>query len=108
MSIEKNRIIIDTDMRALVDVYLTRREAELQVLQQALEERNFDELSNIGHQLKGSGAAYGFAEYSELGHALEVAAQANDIATAELLVQQLAQYYAGIEIIDADSTNAAV
>ena len=53
-------------MAALRAVYLYRRRAELGDLEQALKNRDFSAIRKAGHNLKGTGAAYGFAEITDL------------------------------------------
>jgi len=72
--------------------YLEHRRAELSGLEQALENGDFAALRKAGHNLKGTGAAYGFAELTEIGRALEAAAKDENAATIEDLLDQIDGY----------------
>lgn len=72
--------------------YLDHRRAELSSLEQALEQRCFAALRKAGHNLKGTGAAYGFAELTEIGRALEAAAKDENAAAIEVLLDQIDGY----------------
>ena len=72
--------------------YITHRAEELDRLGDALERGDWPTLSKIGHNLKGTGGAYGFAELTELGRALEKAAKAADAAAAEALIENIGLY----------------
>ena len=48
--------------------------AKFEALKHAVEQSDFAELVRLGHQLKGSGQSYGFAQVSELGARIEQAA----------------------------------
>jgi chemotaxis protein histidine kinase CheA len=52
----------------------------------------FPALKTAAHNLKGTGAAYGFAELTELGRALESAAKEGDGLRAEILLGRTAFY----------------
>lgn len=72
--------------------YLNRRRDELTALERALETRDFETLRQTGHNLKGTGAAYGFGEFSQLGRALEAAAHAADAAAVDCTLGRVEMY----------------
>lgn len=72
--------------------YLDNRMLELSALTDALRSSDFAALATTGHNLKGTGAAYGFAELTELGKALEIAAKANDSFSVELRLAKIECY----------------
>lgn len=68
--------------------YLERRCAELSNLELALSKGDFAALGKAGHNMKGTGAAYGFGELTRIGAALDTAAKGSDArAVGELLAQ---------------------
>ena len=72
--------------------YLDHRRAESSELDRALKDRDFVALRKAGHNLKGTGAAYGFAELTDIGRALEAAANDDNAAAAEALLDQIESY----------------
>jgi HPt (histidine-containing phosphotransfer) domain-containing protein len=76
----------------LLQRYLNRRQAELRTLNFALSSGDFEQLRRIGHNLLGSGAAYGHDPISRLGAALEVAAEGRDAVKIHLLISDLTAY----------------
>lgn len=48
-----------------------------------------DRIRRLGHQLKGSGAAYGFPRISELGESIESAAENDQWSALKLLIAEL-------------------
>jgi len=72
--------------------YLDRRRAELGDLERWLKNGDFAALGKAGHNLKGTGAAYGFGELSSLGRAIEAAAKATDSAAIGDLLMQIDSY----------------
>jgi histidine phosphotransfer protein HptB len=72
--------------------YMTHRSTEMESLEHALKNGDFPTLQRAGHNLKGTGAAYGFSELSDIGRALEGAAKGRDAAAAEALLDQIESY----------------
>jgi CheY-like chemotaxis protein len=63
--------------------FLQNRRLDLQKMKDALEAKDFDAISRIGHNCKGTGTGYGFPEISSLGSNLECAARALDLKEIE-------------------------
>ena len=57
-----------------------------------MREGNFAAIRKTGHNLKGTGAAYGFAEISDIGRSLEAAAKNGDAGAIEVLLDQIDGY----------------
>lgn len=72
--------------------YLEKRGAELDRLEFALEAGEYETLATSGHNLKGTGAAYGFGELTDLGRALEAAAKSEDEAALSDLLGRMQAY----------------
>ncbi len=61
-------------IKAKIPGYLLKRQEDVQKLKSFLDEKNWDEIKMIGHQLKGNGPTFGFDEIGEIGSQLEEAA----------------------------------
>jgi HPt (histidine-containing phosphotransfer) domain-containing protein len=72
--------------------YMNHRSSEMESLEHALKNGDFPTLQRAGHNLKGTGAAYGFSELSDIGRALEGAAKCKDNATVEAMLDQIESY----------------
>ena len=81
--------IADPFARRLLAKYLRRRQEDLTRLRDALSNDNFEIIERTGHNLFGSGAAYGLEPISEYGAQLENAAQQQDSARISLIVDAL-------------------
>ncbi|MDH3441305.1 MAG: Hpt domain-containing protein [Gammaproteobacteria bacterium] len=81
--------VADPFSRQLVVQYLGRRKADVDRLRQALVAGDYDLIRVTGHNMSGSGAAYGFGQVSEVGAALERAAKAGDTAGIDGLIDRL-------------------
>jgi CheY-like chemotaxis protein/HPt (histidine-containing phosphotransfer) domain-containing protein len=75
--------------------YLDRRRAELSTLELAVREGDFAAIRKAGHNLKGTGAAYGYEEITEIGRSLETAGNDGNASAIEVLLEQI-DWYIGI------------
>ena len=69
---------IEGGIQELVPEYLANKHRELSQLKVLLASGDFTGIRTIGHNLKGSGATYGFPRFTELGAAMQVQAEAAD------------------------------
>lgn len=85
---------IDPFAAELMTEYLAGRQEDIRVLESALtpSDANFHLIGLIGHNLHGSGGAYGFLELSDIGQALENAARNKDKDAAQQAVSSLRQF----------------
>lgn len=90
--------ITDPFARRLLNKYLERRQNDLSRLRGALSDKDFDVIERTGHNLFGSGAAYGLEPVSELGARLEKAAQKRDETEISQLVDALEQFVSQVTI----------
>ena len=81
--------IADPFARRLISQYLKRRQADLKLLRTALADGNYEHIRIAGHNMSGSGGAYGLEKVSDLGAALEEAAAAADDKRIDDLIDQL-------------------
>lgn len=90
--------IEDPVVRSLIPTYLKRRRDDLKAISQALAREDADALSVIGHNLRGSGAAYGLVRISEIGTAIEESARRGEFASLRPLQQALEAYLDNVVI----------
>lgn len=90
--------IADPFARRLLMQYLDRRRADLARLRTALEASDFGCIEISGHNLSGSGAAYGLEPISHLGADLERAAQARQVERIREVLDRLEEFVAGVTV----------
>ena len=83
---------IPPDLADLAEEYLTNRRADAAALREAARTGDFAGARRRGHNMKGSGAGYGFPHVSELGKRIERAADAGDAAAITRWAEALSEY----------------
>ena len=72
--------------------YLARRKDELKEMIRLLAAGDFEHLAVLGHNIKGSGASFGFPEISRIGAALQHSAGQMDTVAAARQLMELGDY----------------
>ena len=90
---------VPPDLKEFVPDFLARRHADVQRLQQALKQGDYDAIRVTGHNMKGSGAGYGFDAITELGGVLEPAAKNGDASAIRRCADELAAYLNDVEVV---------
>jgi HPt (histidine-containing phosphotransfer) domain-containing protein len=80
---ENLEVVVPAILMDLVPKYLENRKAEIHSLGEALAQRDFTAIKNVGHKLKGNAGSYGFTFLSELGLIIEKAAASQDVTALQ-------------------------
>ncbi len=75
--------------RAIVEKFIHRLPEQIDAMQQAIDQQQFDQLSDLAHWLKGSGPNVGFADFGEPASRLEQAANDKDASAANQWMPQI-------------------
>ena len=89
---------VASEISDLVPMFLQRRHRDLQTVTDDIADERFDRIFDVGHKVKGSGAAYGFTKLSELGGRLEHAGQQRDGLAAIRALLQIQRYLESVEV----------
>ncbi len=92
-------IPINRDLENIVPLFLTNRQTDLQTLGHALAHKDFATIQRLGHRMKGDGGGYGFDRISEIGAALEQAAERHDSSALEASCAQLEDFLARVQVV---------
>ncbi len=95
---EAVRVRISPEVESLIPAYLSNRRNDLLALSNALESHDVGVVGAIGHDMKGSGAGYGFSRITEIGRDLEQAAREANLSEIQDLVRTLADYLERLEV----------
>jgi len=99
MSEDKIVVNIDIDLEDLIPGFMENRQTDLQKLEQALEDQDYETLRSIGHNLKGVGGGYGFHDMTAMGAAIEEGAKENKLEIIKENVTKLSHYLSNVEIV---------
>ncbi len=79
-------------MQGIVDKFLPRLEEQLRSMEKALEERDYPELAQLAHWLKGSGGTVGYDVFTDPAARLEQYAKTTEHEAAEQALAEIRQY----------------
>lgn len=99
MSEDKIVVNIDIDLEDLIPGFMENRQIDLQKLERALEDQDYETLRSIGHNLKGVGGGYGFHDMTAMGAAIEEGARENKLEIVKENVTKLSHYLSNVEIV---------
>ncbi len=96
--IQQHAAYIPTKLKEVVPYYLEKKQQDVRALQEAVKKRDFNEVHRIGHSLRGSGGAYGFAAITEIGAALQRSSKSMDMGEVQKWVHAFVDYLENVEI----------
>jgi signal transduction histidine kinase/DNA-binding response OmpR family regulator len=96
-------VAVDPSLKDVVPRFLDKRHQDVAKLTEAVRAGDYETVRRLGHNLKGTGAGYGFATISELGAQIEEAAKIEEAATIRVKVEELAQYLGCVQWIASDN-----
>jgi CheY-like chemotaxis protein/HPt (histidine-containing phosphotransfer) domain-containing protein len=82
----------------MVPGYLEARRKEIAAVREALGKGDFETIRVLGHNMKGTGASYGFAPITDIGRRLEEAAGSHDRDVIEKQAVELADYLERVDV----------
>lgn len=91
-------VTVPRGMEELIPKFLEKRRNDLQLLSAALQERNFERIRVLGHNMKGAGTGYGFPRITDLGRCLEQAAKAAEWSEIAAQIAALTDYLDRVEL----------
>ena len=97
-SAQRVAVAVDPALVDIVPGYLKSIGENAGFLDQWLRESNFSEIQRVGHNMKGTGAAYGFPDITDIGAAIEQAAKDRDSLRIESQARALEKYLSNIAV----------
>jgi CheY-like chemotaxis protein len=91
-------VTIPIGLEELVPEYLAGRRKELPVLERSLQARDFDHIRRLAHDLKGTGASFGFPDLTEMGRALELSAADGSVSMLTRQLADLGVYLGSVQL----------
>lgn len=96
---EKIVVFVDEDLQDLIPGYLENRLKDIAAIQASLAQGDYEAIRSIGHKMKGSGGGYGFDEITNIGRAMEEAANKNFGEEIERQTEALKTYLERLEVV---------
>ena len=90
---------VDSWMEELVTPFLQHRREDIASLLNYLQADNFEAVWNLGHDIKGTGAVYGFAEMAQIGLLIELAAEERGSLDLITLAEDLSNYLDRVKLV---------
>ena len=89
---------VGSSLAALVPRFLDGRRRDVDTIAAALERSDYDSVRILGHNMKGSGAGYGFSRITEIGASLEQAAGRRAPEQIRAQAAELVRYLDGLHV----------
>ncbi|OEU69492.1 MAG: phosphotransferase [Desulfovibrio sp. S3730MH75] len=70
-NMKKSRFVIDESLRGLIPYFVVHQFDELEIMEKSLKDGNLEEVSRLGHSLKGAAANFCLDPLSKLGVAIQ-------------------------------------
>jgi len=86
-------------LAALVPGFLDGRRRDIAAIAVALQRCDYDDIRVLGHNMKGSGAGYGFSRITEIGASLERAAVCREPERVRSASGELVRYLDGLHVV---------
>lgn len=90
---------IDASLKDLAAKYLANRQRDIDTITGTLKRGDYEPIRAIGHNIKGTGAAYGFDFISEIGDELEQAALQGNGEAINKVTAALADYLRRVDVV---------
>lgn len=88
-ALQRTIMALPPEIQARVPTYLARRRQELQLMRELIGQRDFERIRVLAHNMKGSGAGYGFPQLSDLGAEIEKSAKSQQPVELEQQTKSL-------------------
>ena len=83
----------------MIPAFLQNRRQDVIAMLDALDRGDFETVEILGHGMRGAGGSYGFQAITDIGAALEQAAESADTDASRKWVGELSRYLERVEIV---------
>lgn len=91
-------VYVDEELADLIPEFLENRRRDVEQITRLVQEGKYEELTRLGHTMKGTGGGYGFTEISAIGKGIEEAGARGDREAMTRLCDRLAAYLAAVTV----------
>jgi HPt (histidine-containing phosphotransfer) domain-containing protein len=90
---------VDPDLEDLIPGFLENRRNDIQAMQEALEQDDFETIRKLSHTMKGVGGGYGFDDITTLSREIEEAAEQRNASGVREGLNKLSGYLDRVEVV---------
>ena len=91
--------ISDEDIKEILPNYLKKKLAEIIILEELFNKKDYPAIRSIAHNIKGTAASYGLEGAGDIAATLEAALKLEDHPTAFIHFKSLKEYFDNLEIV---------
>lgn len=91
---------VDPDLKEMAINYIAARKEEMSVLKQNLMDKDFKNLTSLGHKMRGVAESYGFPELTQYGDELEKASKLSRETECAEIIRKIEHYLKYVKIIN--------
>lgn len=95
---EKIIVEVDEDIADLIPDYLDNQRVKVKRLEEFLSRKDYNEIAQFAHRIRGSGASYGFEFLTEVGAVIEDAAENSDVKIIRESIEKLTVFLERVEV----------
>lgn len=94
------RIVVKVDIRLekIIPKFIAHQKQAVADIRNAFEQRRYQHLARLGHNIRGTCGGYGFFELGEMGNTIESAAIAQDDEKLRNQISSMEDYLERVEI----------
>ena len=98
-AIKTTIVYIDAEIEDIVPMYLKNRLEDVEFIIEACDQSDYEKIQILGHNMKGTGSAYGFDAISEIGISLEQCAKERNSEKVRMLAEEVSVYLERVEVV---------
>ena len=95
----KHRITVKSKIKKYIPQFIDNAQKDINLLKQAVQEKNISEMERISHSIKGYGKPFGFGDLGNLAAQINSETKESNFGTAVSLIHELDIYFSNIEIV---------
>ena len=98
-TMKTNVVYINAEIEDLVPIFLRNQLQDVESIVEACEQNDYETIRVLGHNMKGTGGAYGFDAISAIGASLEQCAKERNSEKVLILAEEISVYLERIEVV---------
>ena len=97
-AVDRIQVSVESWLKPVVGGYLENRRGDVAKLRAALNGGDYAMIRTLGHQMAGTGGAYGFEPITEIGSTIEESALAGDTDRMRTSIEDLDRYLSSVRV----------